>query len=1215
MKGSLGLERFAVILGPTLGKLILSAMFGPQIGGMGGSLISVAANRFKDQKEARRAAKRIEDIGAQIAEDMQAAIKGEGATDEEIETVANELDLLLRNISLASILVDASLNEGQISQQLRQLKKPAGLNEREIEYINFALSIGSKKLRILAPTLSGYSLERDEVILTTLDALSKNYQTIKSDTSKLNDVCEKVLSELGGIKTKEEREILQFETNYLRHIENLLNYVEILGLDNIPYTKQNAELSVAYLSLSLFHGEDETTSFDFTQLIPKLRNSSVRMVIEGGAGSGKSTLLRWAALNLNDESLTSQWQDSFNWAKSSIKESLFRRYHNLHQRRYRRLPSIDKNIVTRKIDKNFLIDFSEAKTFFTKSINLANEAISQQKFNHTIFNKYIKKYPEILNYSNTRTNYIPILIRLRELEDGLPGISSFHQLISPTVSNCPSGWLEHHLHAGTVLVMFDGVDEVPLGDPRDKILAQISEFARQFPECSILVTSRPGAFSHRNSRIGNFEHATIDDLDYTQQQQFVRNWHSAWSKKCEIPETEATKKQEKLLRKLDEDNHLKRLATNPLICASICALHEHDEENLPRDERGLCEGLTKMLVERRDKSQGIAHPPIDLARFSSAYQISFEKKKVILAKIAAEMLRSGESTLSLEDLLRVLPNSISSIGKETDEIPEICAALVERSGVLRGCSPKNSANSDINLGQYNLPEGVEFLHNRFKEWLASTFFLSEGTPNELVKRADEEGFAEVCVFAAAAPDQATFSKQLVKGILSRVETEKSRILKRKLRVLAVRCSNSAPSLNAELRKTIDKLSSGLLPPKTLEEAHALAELGDYAVQKLAPNEKIRKASDLIPTIRCLSLIDTENAKKVLREYRDDNRWTVVDELSKSINPIEMQLFIKSITNKTKISNISMKIRRRCKEIPKSFYAKIKDHILDLRGTEIRSIKGISAAQSLRKVSLDETFVTDFRELSQLENLEDLSLSGCQIEDEDNIKYFSKLYYLDISGSKLISIDGISSAKRLKILVIDSSAVEDISDLEKVESLILLSMCDCVSVSNWKHLKSLRNISYLNLSGSNFDSLRLLPENKEIKELYLSETLIDDYDLISELRSLEGLSLHGTSVNSADSISGLTNLMNLDFGRTGLHDLRPLEQLTEIRSLGLHQTEVSDLSVLENMKNLERLYIGHTKVTSLEPLRNLKNLNHLVVSGLEISDFEPIKHLRNLTILN
>lgn len=121
------------------------------------------------------------------------------------------------------------------------------------------------------------------------------------------------------------------------------------------------------------------------------------------------------------------------------------------------------------------------------------------------------------------------------------------------------------------------------------------------------------------------------------------------------------------------------------------------------------------------------------------------------------MLQNGGSTLAMNDLLKVLPETIVSIGKKRTKFCR-SAPLFWREVGLRVSSRIVATSIRDNQETNHMPESVELFCNRFKERLSSTHFVSSGTSRELVIRAEEDGIAEACFFAAETPGKSSFLK-------------------------------------------------------------------------------------------------------------------------------------------------------------------------------------------------------------------------------------------------------------------------------------------------------------------------------------------------------------------------------------------------------------------------------------------------------------------------
>ena len=107
-------------------------------------------------------------------------------------------------------------------------------------------------------------------------------------------------------------------------------------------------------------------------------------------------------------------------------------------------------------------------------------------------------------------------------------------------------------------------------------------------------------------------------MDLHSIEKFVNYWHKAilYESGIELSETSELYKQ-KILKSFQDSTTLYKLATNPLICAIICALNYESKMHLPKDRIDLYEACSKLLVESRDKLRDInidefpagLHPP------------------------------------------------------------------------------------------------------------------------------------------------------------------------------------------------------------------------------------------------------------------------------------------------------------------------------------------------------------------------------------------------------------------------------------------------------------------------------------------------------------------------------------------------------------------------------------------------------------------------------
>ena len=177
-------------------------------------------------------------------------------------------------------------------------------------------------------------------------------------------------------------------------------------------------------------------------------------------------------------------------------------------------------------------------------------------------------------------------------------------------------------------------------------------------------------------------------------------------------------------------------------------------------------------------------------------------------------------------------------------------------------------------------KGLEFVHNTFKEYLAASIFVSDLNVEFLADNAPREDCANVCRFAAAFGSPA-YTRQLIDALLKR----KDRATARKL--VAVRMSTAASSLEPAARAKVKKIEGRMFPPKSESACKALAELGNEVLDKLRYSPTMNLKSQLM-CANTLSRIATPEARDALEVYAvDANDFRLVEQLCRILNPLKV----------------------------------------------------------------------------------------------------------------------------------------------------------------------------------------------------------------------------------------------------------------------------------------------------------------------------------------
>ena len=188
--------------------------------------------------------------------------------------------------------------------------------------------------------------------------------------------------------------------------------------------------------------------------------------------------------------------------------------------------------------------------------------------------------------------------------------------------------------------MIDGFDEISERD-RERILDWIEGFDIHH-KCIKVFTARPQVKERPVN--GKLLEMKILPMGRDRIRKFIEYWHRAvLEEQLRIDKDDAERISHKLTERIMQSDALFKLASNPLLCAMICALHYGNEMNLPTNKRELYEECCKMLIEKRDIERGIDSGNINL---------NYEQKKVILAQLAYWMMKNNYVEVAKKEIGR-----------------------------------------------------------------------------------------------------------------------------------------------------------------------------------------------------------------------------------------------------------------------------------------------------------------------------------------------------------------------------------------------------------------------------------------------------------------------------------------------------------------------------------------------------------------------------------
>ncbi|MBA0053089.1 NACHT domain-containing protein [Streptomyces sp. AJS327] len=403
---------------------------------------------------------------------------------------------------------------------------------------------------------------------------------------------------------------------------------------------------------------------------------------------------------------------------------------------------------------------------------------------------------------------VPFVLPLRTLTRGgaqLPVPGRFLAATGcPLSGSQPDGWVDRVLTAGRGLLLVDGVDEVP-EEERLRTHRWLDDLLLAFPGNPCLVTSRPSAVRTDWLSRQHFTELTLSPMGRAEVALFVDRWHQA----ADADRKLATQ----LLDAVRSKPDLARLATNPLMCGLICALHRERRGYLPRGRKALYDAALGMLLERRDRERGAEH--------ANGITLDAETQTELLQRLAYSLIKNGRSEMTEDDALRLLDRVLPALHRASAQggTEEIYRHLLNRSGLLR--QPATGS--------------VDFVHRTFQDYLGARAAVEERDFELLADHAPLDQWEDV-VRMAVAHGRADERARLL-GLLIERGDRKPRHRKR-LHLLALACLEHATTLDPEVRARIERRAARLLPPRSPGEARELAEIGPLVLELLPGPEDL-----------------------------------------------------------------------------------------------------------------------------------------------------------------------------------------------------------------------------------------------------------------------------------------------------------------------------------------------------------------------------------------
>lgn len=680
---------------------------------------------------------------------------------------------------------------------------------------------------------------------------------------------------------------------------------------------------------------------------------------------------------------------------------------------------------------------------------------------------------------------VPFVLPLRRYaRSNLPNPSQFFPVVGSLLSEeMPDRWVHRMLRSGRGLVLIDGVDELP-SEQRDIARDWLRSLVTTYPDATYVVTSRPAAAEVDWLSDDGF--AVLDMLPMNQRdvEKFVEHWHNA-AEKLETDHFEISALSQgrlDLIQSITEERQLRRLASNPLLCALLCTLNRDRHSQLPRDRMELYRAALDLLLLRRDRERKINYP--------EPPRLGDSQKKSILGGFAHWLIRNGLTDASEEQTVRQIALSLQSMPAVESDASAVYDYLLVRSGCLR--KP--------------VPDRVDFIHRTFQEYLAAARIVEIDDFDNLLANAHLDQWHEVFVMAVghSRPKERA---QLLSGLITRGEREPDH--RKRLHLLAAACLETAtecepPHVYGQIRE----ITADLIPPRRMTDAKELASAGEMVIP-LIPNQRL-SAVEAAATIRMAAIVGGDGALSLISRYARDKRVTVQREIRQSWEYFDAEEYAERVLSQSpdswrKVDIYLPHMLNALRYLTALEELEVICPVQDVTWIqELKKLKALSFRSEVDQFSF-ETLSRSSPELFRLSAMTDNA-----VDSFENLSGLKKLEYLNLlrlseSAFSLSPFPSLPSLARLNLHggVSDLDFAELGEKCPKIENLWLSVHA---SGTNFAGMASLKNLRQMTLNGSGELDVSQLAEAPQLQILGLRIETPVDLSSLAASASLSRLTL-------------------------------------------------------------------------------------------------------------
>ncbi|NER29604.1 MAG: NACHT domain-containing protein [Symploca sp. SIO1C4] len=298
---------------------------------------------------------------------------------------------------------------------------------------------------------------------------------------------------------------------------------------------------------------------------------------------------------------------------------------------------------------------------------------------------------------------------------------------------------EQLLNQGRVLLLLDGLDEVK---PKDKLLTwqRVVKFIKNFNNNNFIITRQMATLE---SSFGDFKEIEIAPLDYLQIQTFSRNWFNL----------KDSVKAEAFIEQLTVNQHIKELASHPLLLTLLCLEFEH-RGKLNSNSCDVYEEGIELLEQR---NAGFVFPS------NTVYEnLTKKRNQDLLSQIALTTFEQGHYFFRHTEIEEYIGDYIGNLPNAQID-PELLQ--LDRKRVLQLIEGQQGLLRERAQGIYS------FSHLAFHEYFTAREIILASNLETLVNQVTEKRWRQVFLLTASMLRNADELLKLTKAKIDRLFAE------------------------------------------------------------------------------------------------------------------------------------------------------------------------------------------------------------------------------------------------------------------------------------------------------------------------------------------------------------------------------------------------------------------------------------------------------------